>query len=142
MDLQPVSERQKLCISAVSLTKARSPKNTWKHEVHISRKLSEEIIASGFIEKAPFSRIGIMIRYGLVNEDKPHYQRIDKKYNELPLAIEIDTHDLLNAKGNDVQLYKVLYRPVLLSLIDVARKYKLDGSYFEAELAKLENEND
>ena len=129
-------EYRKLSISTVSLTKARPPKGMWKHMLSIGEHLSKEIEKFSKIENIKFQRIGLIVRYGLKNEEKPHYSSLHKD-GYLPVAIEIDTHDVLNAQGNDKELYNILYRASLITLIDIARKYKLDGSYFVSELEKL-----
>jgi hypothetical protein len=139
MEIQPGPENKRLDIGAVAYTKARTPKGMWQYREQISIKLSEHMLSSGFLSSSPFNRIGIIIRYGLVNEEKPHYSRMHKD-GYLPLAIEIDTHDLLAAKGNDAMLYTLTYRPVLLCMISVAKKYKLDSHYFESELAAVEDQ--
>jgi hypothetical protein len=43
----------------------------------------------GYLVGAPFSWVTISLRYGLIDEQEPHYQGINKKYGDLALAIEL-----------------------------------------------------
>ena len=52
-------------------------------------ELEAVLIESGYCEGAPFSWVTLSIRYGLKEESEPHYQAINKKYGDLPLAIEV-----------------------------------------------------
>lgn len=128
---------RKFTFSMVSLTKARPPRKKDRATLMIRDNLDSYIKQSGFLDNAPFIWIALSIRYGLKNDEKPGYQRISKKYGDLPVYIEIDTHELLEHKEDEATLYRIHYRPCLLALIDIAKKYKLDGSYFESELEKL-----
>lgn len=85
------------------------------------------ILNSGYLENAPFFWIGLIFRYGLKNENIPHYQRINKKYGDLPLALELDMRVLLTADETDPNfLLKSFFEIATLdSLIHAGKKYKL-----------------
>jgi hypothetical protein len=92
------------------------------------------ILTSGYLEHAPFWWVTIAIRYGIKYDSKPHYCRINKKYGDLPLAIEVDTHDLIDASLP--KLTAIFRRAVLISLIDAGRKYDLPVDRLERALAR------
>jgi hypothetical protein len=61
------------------------------------------MVSSGYLHNAPFDWVTISLRYGLKNEDKPYYQKISKKYEDLPLSIELDTRELIEADRNELR---------------------------------------
>ena len=99
----------------------------------VNEQLESEMLAVDFLKGAPFKWIGLILRFGLVNEDIPHYQRINKKYGDLPVAIELDTHELRNASRDELK--EKFLVATLKTLVDIARKYKLPGESFERMLA-------
>ena len=90
------------------------------------------IASSNFLGGAPFTWISIMLRFGLKNAEAPEYQGIQAKDNDLWVAIEVDTHDVLEASRE--QLKACLTIAILRSLIDIGRKYKLPYGPFQAML--------
>ena len=113
---------RRLGLSGVSLTKARLPRDDIKAGGEVRNELENLIIDSGYLDGAPFHWVTIIIRYGLINEREPHYQRINRKYGDLPLAIEVDTHEMLGASFEALQ--RVYRRAVLLALIHAGHKYE------------------
>src|SRR4029434_1340136 len=100
-----MAHNRKLVLSGVALTKARIPsKQNADAANRVRNELEDEMIRSGFLEGAPFKWIGLIIRYGLVDETEPHYNKINQKYGDLPLAIEIDTHSLLGVLEDDMAI--------------------------------------
>ena len=118
----------------VSLTKARLRHSF--QALDVGNELETLMIESGYLEGAPFSWVTIAIRYGLKNDETPQYVgRINKRYGDLPLAIEVDTHELLGASLEEMRkLFKVA---VLKALIHAGRKYSRPITKLEAELAQL-----
>lgn len=111
-------------LSGIAMTMARIPsKRSIAAMTQVRNQLEDEMINSGYIEKAPFRWIGLSIRKGLADENEPHYDRIDPKDGELPLAIEIDTHRLLNA--DDEEMAAVYRKATLIALIHAGEKYQL-----------------
>lgn len=95
---------RKLALGGVSLTKAKLNKNNGKALDFVRDEVEKVIIDSHFLEGATFSWITIIIRYGLKNDDKPSYKAINKKYGDLPLAIEIDTNELIEASFDELKV--------------------------------------
>ena len=126
---------RKLGLLGTSLTKARLNKHGAKALSLIRGDLEQVLVGSGFLDDAPFSWVTVSIRYGLKNEDVPHYEKINKRYGDLPLAIEVDTHELINATLEELTVkIKVA---VLKALIHAGRKYERPTDQLEAEVVKL-----
>jgi Immunity protein 39 len=97
--------------------------------------LEHEMINSGFLEGAPFVFMGVVFRYGLQYEVAPHYFPIGKKDGFLDVAIEIDTHDLLDATLE--QMKAIFRKTALICIIHVGKRYKLKIERMEQLLAEL-----
>jgi hypothetical protein len=80
---------RKLGLIGVALTKARNPKGDVAALSSVRDELERVIIEEGYLEGAPFSWVTISIRFGIKTEAEPRHQPINKKYGDLPLAIEI-----------------------------------------------------
>jgi hypothetical protein len=119
-----LAHNRKLALSGIALTKARIPPKLNGAAANRARDgLEQEIIQSGYLSNAPFKWVGLSIRYGLVDETEPHYAEIDPKDGELPLAIEIDTHRLLNVTEDE--MVAVYRRATLIALVHAGEKYGL-----------------
>jgi hypothetical protein len=71
----------------------------------------------------------LIFRYGLKNDEEPSYQRINKKHGDLPVAIELDTHELRTASRD--QLKRIFTVATTKVLIHVGKKYGLPYERFE-----------
>jgi hypothetical protein len=99
------------------------------------RELEDVLMESGFLTDAPFSWVTTILRYGLKNEDTPRYEKINKRYGDLPLAIELDTHELIGATLEELIVkFKVA---ALKALIHAGKKYDRPTEQLEVELAKF-----
>ncbi len=127
---------RKLGITGIALTKARNNPNDVKALTVVRDEIEKVMTESGYLDGAPFSWVTLAIRYGLKNDDEPTYQKINSHYGDLPLAIEVDTHELLDSPLE--QLKKVFKRAALTSLIHAGRKYARPTLELEAQLAVLE----
>jgi hypothetical protein len=116
---------RKIVFAGVALTRG-SMKHDWKILNALQDYVERMMIDSGYLENAPFLWIGIVFRYGLKNETVPHYRRINKKYGELGLALELDMRVLLTADETDVDLLKEFFEIATLdALIHAGQKYGL-----------------
>ena len=88
------------------------------------------MVDSAYLQRAPFSWVSVMIRFGLNDDDSPAYQRINRKNGVLDLSIEIDTHRVLRASEADMRA--VFKEAVLRALIHIGRKYDLSIDRLEA----------
>lgn len=119
-----MAHNRKLVLSGIALTKARiPPKLNGAVANRVRDDLEHEIIQSSYLVNAPFKWVGLSIRYGLVDEAEPHYDKIDPKDGELPLAIEIDTHSLLDTTEDE--MVAVYRKATLIALAHAGKKYGL-----------------
>ncbi|HXK59507.1 MAG TPA: Imm39 family immunity protein [Acidobacteriota bacterium] len=130
---------RKLGIVGIALTKAMNNPREIEALTLVRDEVEKVITESGYLEGAPFSWVTLAIRYGLKNEPEPTYQKINQRYGDLPLAIEVDTHELLDSPLQ--QLKNVFKWAALRSLIDAGRKYARPTRELEAELALLESDS-
>lgn len=129
---------RKLGLGGVALTKARLSHESNNALDKARDNIEQLIISSCYLDGAPFSWVTIAIRYGLKNDDEPSYQAIDKKYGDLPLAIEVDTHELRGASLDELKV--IFQRAVLKSLIHAGRKYERPIEALEQMLQALPEE--
>jgi hypothetical protein len=108
--------------------------------IGIQDEIEKIIIDSGFLEGAPFKWVGLIYRLGLQNKLKPEYQRINKKYGDLPIAVEVRMDVLRWADQNDLQLLKDIFMIAgLEALLDVGKKYNLPTDLIAQERSKYGN---
>jgi hypothetical protein len=112
---------RKLGLIATALTKARNPKGDVQALAAVRDELEAVLIKVGYCDGAPFSWVTISIRFGLTEEEKPHYEVINKKYGDLPLAIEIRAADLQGASSDEMKHH--FRRAALRALIHAGEKY-------------------
>ncbi len=95
---------------------------------------------SNFFEGMKFWWVGFIYRYGIKNELIPEYQRINKKYGDLPIAIELRADILSWADQNNIDLMEDIFMVgALEALIHVAHKYKLPTELLEKARSKYKN---
>ena len=119
-----MAHNRKLVIGGVALTMARiSAKVNASVVSRVRDELEQEMIRYNYLNDAPFKWVGLIIRKGLVDETEPHYEKINQKDGDLPLAIEIDTHRLLGASEDEMAA--VYRKATLTALIHAGEKYRL-----------------
>lgn len=131
-----MAHNRKLVLGGISLTMANPNRFDIEVGEEVMDDLEEAMIASGYLDNAPFTWVGLLLRYGLKYEEIPHYQRINKKYGDLPLAIELDTHDLIEADRDELK--RLFETATLKSLIHAGHKYKLPTAALEERLLRLQ----
>lgn len=127
-----MGHNRKLVLTGVALTKARNNKHGIPVMTEIRDKLEQIVIENKLFEKAPFKWVGITLRYGLKQDEEPTYFEIDKKDGELPVAIELDTHELRTATRDELKQY--VMKATLRSLIHIGKKFSLPVNEFEGLL--------
>lgn len=128
---------RKLVFSGVALTLG-SMDNDLRVMGELKDTLEPLMINSGYLNNAPFLWVGIVFLYGLKNETVPHYQRIHKKYGDLPLTLELDMRIFLTADEEDPELLKEFFEIATLDcLTHAGKKYKLPIEALEARRAQL-----
>lgn len=122
---------RKLVLSAVALVPGRV-RHSAAAAAEVRELLEAMMIRSAFLADAPFSWVGLMLRYGERNQEAPEYDEIDAEDGELPVAIELDMKDLQRASKGEVQRRFLV--ATLRSLIDIGRRYNLPTADFEEAL--------
>lgn len=112
---------RKLGLIGTSLTKARLNKSSGIALDSVRDELEAVLINSNFFEGAPFSWVTLSIRYGLKEESEPHYQAINKKYGDLPLAIEVSTEKMQGASLDELK--RIFRDAALIALIHAGEKH-------------------
>jgi hypothetical protein len=128
---------RKIVLGAVSLT-TKSP-NT--HDLEVMGETMNEIeqlmVADKFLENAQFQWISLVFRYGIHDETVPRYQRVSKKYGDLPLSIEVE-NDRIRLLPKDA-LRDAFLLTTLKVLLHVADKYKLSAGAIATRYHQLAN---
>lgn len=131
-----MEQKRKLLIGGVALVMGRL-RGGGAAMVEICDELEPLLTSSGFLDNASFDVVSLIIRYGLVNRTKPEYQRINKRYSELPIAVELDM-DMLLAAGKK-KLKDIFHLATLVALIDVGKKYNLPIEALESKKQEVIN---
>jgi hypothetical protein len=118
-----MGHNRKLVIGAVALVMGRVRNEAVLDSVR--DELEKVIIESGWFPSAPFTFISLIIRYGIKNQLQPEFQRISRKYKDLPISIELSMEDVLALHRNTDKLKALFGQAVLEALIAVAEKYRL-----------------
>ena len=126
---------RKLGLNGVALTKQRNNPHDVKALTAVRDEIEKVIIDSEYLEGAPFSWVTIAVRYGLNNDDKPSYQSVNKRYGDLPLSIEVDTHELIDASFEELKL--IFKGAVLKALIHAGKKFERPTELLEQVLKSL-----
>ncbi len=129
-----MAHNRKLVLGGVALVKAQL-KNDCQAMAGVRDELESVLISSGWFPDAPFRWVGLIIRYGLKTESEPHYQPINKKHGDLPIAVEVDTNHLLEIHTDPERLKAFLKRVTIDCLLNVARRYELPTEALEHERA-------
>lgn len=112
---------RKLGITGTALTSARNPKDDVQALSAVRDELERVMIEHGYCDGAPFSWVTISIRFGTKNDQEPTYQKINIKYGDLPLAIEISTDDMQGVSLG--QLTELFRCAALRALIHAGERY-------------------
>lgn len=128
---------RKLGLSGAAMTTARLPRYTIEVATQVRDEIERIMIDTDYLSGAPFEWVTISLRYGLKNEEEPHYDPINKQFNDLPLAIELDTHELVDASREEMK--KAFEIATLKALVSAGKKFKLPHAPLEARLAAVVN---
>lgn len=121
---------RKLGIVGVSLTKARLPAGCEAVLAEVRDELELLMVNTRYLEHAPFSWVTVALRFGLKDDAKPKISRVNAKFGDLPLAIEIDVAAL---QGESLAKYRVAYRRAAArALLGAATSYKLSQESIQA----------
>ena len=130
-----MAHNRKIVLGGVSLTRARLNRAIYQVSNEVMDEVETLTLKSGYLEQAPFRWVGLVFRYGLKNDDEPHYKPIDPKDGELPLAIEFDTHEVRAASPEELR--RKLSLGALKALIHAGRKFGLPIAGLEERYNQL-----
>lgn len=123
---------RRLGINGISLTDTRVKRYDMK-ALNITRDMVEKcLVDSGYLDGAPFHWVTLAIRYGTKYDVEPSYGKINKKFGDLPLTIEIDTSDLVDASLDDMK--RIFTKATALALVHAGEKYGRPTTAMEALL--------
>ena len=124
-----------LLIGGVSLVKGRIP-DAGVVMQEICNQLEPLLAETGYIDNAPFKTVSLILRFGEKTDFTPIYEPINKRYSELPVAVELQLAALRSADKDTV--INEFFSATIGVLIDVARKYSLPFG----ELEKIKNKKE
>lgn len=121
----------------VALVKVRLGKEIFPAANEVRDQIEQWVLDDGYLVDAPFSWVGLIVREGLKDDVEPEIGRIDRKYGDLELAIEIDTHKLLGQTKEGMS--EVLRKASLRALVAAGRRYERPMVRLETELKRMES---
>lgn len=130
-----MAHNRKIVLGGVSLTPARLNRAIYQVSTEVMDQIEALMLESGYLDQAPFRWVGLVFRYGLKNDVEPHYKPIDPKDGELPLAIELDAHELRAASPDELR--RKLSLGALKALIHAGRKFGLPTGGLEERYSQL-----
>jgi hypothetical protein len=100
---------------------ARLPKQCNELLAQVRDELERIVLETRYLEGVPFSWVTVVLRFGLHDQTDPEFGRIDKKYGDLPLSIELDISPL---QGASTEMHRVAYlRATAKALVGAGKKY-------------------
>ncbi len=108
-----------------------------RRTIVIQDLIEDIIINSSILETAPFKWINLMYRLTERNKLKPYFMKINQKYGDLPIAVELDLDLLKWADNTDPQLLiDIFIMAGLEALLHVCDKYQLPKEIIVSERQK------
>lgn len=124
---------RKLGLVGVALTKAKNNRRDVEALSQVRDEIERLLIDSHYLVDAPFSWVTLSIRFGLKDDSTPSYGKINKRYGDLPLAIEVDTHAMGVASLEELK--KRFKIATLIALIAAGKKYSRPVTSLEGALS-------
>jgi hypothetical protein len=126
---------RKLGLIVVALTMQKNPKFLHEIQKEIIDEMEKILIQDDYYNGSPFSWITLSLRLGLKDAEKPRYFRINKKYEDLPLAIEVDCSSFRDASREEI--YTKLRNATLIALLDAGKKYSRPMKLLSEKLSNM-----
>lgn len=128
--------KRELLIGGVGLVKGRV-KNAGKAMIKVCDELEPEFERIRFLEKAPFTTISLIIRFGM-RWGPPELERVNHRHSELDVGIEAPMIELRML--DESKLAGVFKKLTLEALVEIAMKYNLDEMHWKGLLQLTEKE--
>jgi len=128
MKKEEATLKKHLLTGAVDLVRGRFRVNDSQARSSIAEELEPYFESENLLEGAPFKFIGLIFRYG-ERSTGPIFRRVNKRYNELEMAIELPMAELTSMTYDEL---RARHRKATLEvLIAVAKKYNLPSETWE-----------
>jgi hypothetical protein len=127
-----MGHNRKLVIGGVDLVKVHL-KNTLSVASEIRDELENEIIQMGWFPNEHFNWVGLIWRYGVKTDIKPEIKKVNRKYRDLPVSIEIDATKLQELDQDIVRIKEYLKSITINCLFSVGLQYDLPVSKFQVD---------
>jgi hypothetical protein len=135
MRLPSMTNTRRLNLGAVSLVKGRV-RNDIQTMTVVRDQIESALGESGWFPLAPFNSVSLIIRYGTKTDLTPIFQGINKRYEELQVAVELDMKELRMAHREPGKLESIVRKAISASLYGVAHKYDLSTHFLEQYLSQ------
>jgi hypothetical protein len=96
---------------------------------HVRDELDSLLKSSPFFNGAPFEWITLSIQFGLQNGTLPRYHKINAKYRDLPMSIEVDSNELRSA--DHTTFAHAIRNACLVALLDAGKRYGLNIEHLQ-----------
>ena len=117
-----MAHNRKFVVGGVEVVKIRG-KHATPALVLVRDEIESVLIEANFFDGAPFKAISLIVRFGLVDMEKPEYQGITKRDGYLNISIELDAHPLIRSTPETT--YSVIRGAMLRAILHVSQKYGL-----------------
>lgn len=122
-----MTAKRHLLIGAVGLVRGKV-REDGKAMVSICDELEPYFVSKNLLKGAPFQVISLILRYG-TRMMEPDLGRINKRYFELEVAVELPLEEVKKLNYNELR--ECFKKVTLDALIAVARKYELPYTIWE-----------
>lgn len=130
---------RRIGFSGIALVLGRL-KNAGKILTDLQKALTLFLKVHGYFKDTPFLWVGLTFLYGIKNNLSLEFEKINKKYGDLGVALELDMEILQWADKNNLDLlHDIFMIAALEALIQVGVKYKLPIDVFIQERSKYGN---
>jgi hypothetical protein len=127
---------RKLVLGSVELQKCRRIRYNLEVINEVRDDVEQLVIDSEFTGSAPFEWVGIIFKHGAKNQAEPEYQKINKRYGDLPITLELNAENLANS---DKHALKNIYLiETLKILIHIGTKYELPINIFKQRMQQYD----
>ena len=123
-----MAHNRKIVISTIALTKVRNKPYNLEVINEIMDEIEQLMLSKNYLQNAPFNWVSLILRLGLKNDDIPYYEKMNKKYGDLPIAIELNVNELQIANRDELKKFYLI--ATLKALIHVGEKYNLPSHIF------------
>ena len=117
-----IMEKRHILIGGVALIKGRL-RNDGMAMVRVCDSLEPAMVS--WLSAAPFDTVSLIVRYGTNTTDDVEIGRINRRYSELPVAVQVALSELQAAQSDEASLDSVFRHHALRALREVGIRYSL-----------------